>query len=182
MFVRKMNRRTWLAAAVTMAALTPTLFLAGCGGDDDDDDLILDAILSAANEIPAPQGNPQVTGTTVVTVSEDRSTITVDVNTAGSFTSPVTGAHIHVITNANGTGPVIFPLFNATQQGNWPGQLRRILTQADFTPAGGVETFQQAIDQILNNNTYVNIHTQLNPAGEIRGNLRLRSHHQGETH
>ena len=177
MFAGKMNRRSWMAA-IAVAALTPTLFLAGCGGDDDDDDFDLFANLSAAQEIPPPQGNPPATGTATVTINEDRTQLEVRVQTTGAFTSPVTAAHIHVITNPNRTGPIVFPLFNAQTQGQWSNQIHLTLTEANFTQSTGVATFQDAINQILAGNSYVNIHTTLNGPGEIRGDLVL-DHDQG---
>jgi hypothetical protein len=38
-------------------------------------------------------------------------------------------------------------------------------------PAIGINTVQDAIQAIVNGNSYVNIHTQQFPAGEIRGQL-----------
>jgi hypothetical protein len=173
-----MTRRTWIAAA-TAAAFTPLLFLAGCGGDDND--LVFVVPMNAANEIPAPQGNPQATGTARVTVSEDGSTIIADITTTGNFTSGVTAGHIHIITQPNGTGPVVFPLFNRANDGTWSGHVVKSFSAADF-PAGGfpgIPTFADAVNMIRAGNAYVNFHTELNPAGEIRGNLRV--HPQGTT-
>jgi hypothetical protein len=182
--LNKMNRRKWLAG-IAVAALTPVLFLAGCGGDDDDNGgignpLVFLVSLTAGQEIPAPQGNPTATGTAQVSVSEDGSTITAVINTTVTgFTSDVTAGHIHIITNPNGTGPVVFPLFNRTTDGAWTGHVTRTFTAADFPVGGfpGIPTFADAVAQIRAGNGYVNFHTVLNPAGEIRGDLEI--HNQG---
>lgn len=180
MTARKMNRRTWLGAALAVAALTPTLFLTGCGGDDDDNDFILRSVLSAANEIPTPTGNPTVTGTGEVRINEDRTQLDVRIQTTGNFTSPVTAAHIHIINNPNGTGPVVIPLFNRTTDGEWNPQYHRILTEANFnSQQTAAASFQDAINKMLAGQGYINIHTVTNPAGEIRGNLVLHSQGSG---
>jgi hypothetical protein len=41
-------------------------------------------------------------------------------------------------------------------------------------PAIGINTMEDAMQAILNGNSYVNIHTQQFPAGEIRGQLHLK--------
>ena len=47
------------------------------------------------------------------------------------------------------------------------------LTAADLRPsaAGGINSFDDAIFSIASGVTYVNVHTQANPGGEIRGQL-----------
>jgi CHRD domain-containing protein len=54
--------------------------------------------------------------------------------------------------------------------------LTKSLTSANFTPdaANGIITFADAVTAILNGNTYINVHTQANLGGEIRGQLTLQ--------
>jgi hypothetical protein len=82
----------------------------------------------------------------------------------------VTAAHIHV-GGATVNGPVILFLFDATTDGPFTSPVTGTLTAADLIPAGGVNTFAEAIANIRAGNTYVNVHTTANPAGEIRGQL-----------
>jgi hypothetical protein len=146
-----------------------SLTCAGGGGGD----LVFNAAMNAANEIPAPSGNPQATGTAMVTVMEDGSSVALDVTTTGEFTSNVTAAHIHIITQPNNTGPVVFGFFSAAADGAWTGHVAKTFTAANF-PAGGVAgiaTYEDAIAMLRAGKGYVNIHTGTNGAGEIRGNL-----------
>ena len=48
-----------------------------------------------------------------------------------------------------------------------------MVTAADLQPqpAAGVTTFADAVQAILSGRTYINVHTQQNPNGEIRGQL-----------
>jgi MYXO-CTERM domain-containing protein len=120
-----------------------------------------DATLDGASEVPAV--STSATGYGWVAISSDATTITYYVEYSG-LSGAVSAAHIHV--GAPGaTGPVIFPLTAG------PSPMSGTLTAADFVAAGGVTTFAAALDAIRNGQTYINLHTAANPAGEIRGNL-----------
>ncbi len=184
MFARpKMNRRALLAAAFAVAALTPVL-ISGCGSDDDDggNQLTFATGVGAGQEIPQPTGNPTANGNATLRVSDDGSTIFLDaVINGGAFTSAVTAAHIHIITNANGTGPVVFPLFNSSGGATFtiPGEIHASFTAADYPPGGivGIGSFADAVALIRQGLSYINFHTTVNPSGEIRGNFNV--HNQG---
>ena len=49
------------------------------------------------------------------------------------------------------------------------------LTQADVTPADGINTIADVAAAIERGNAYVNIHTVAYPAGELRGQLAVSS-------
>jgi hypothetical protein len=79
-----------------------------------------------------------------------------------------TAAHIHV--GAFGTsGPIILTL----SPESFGDSLSDTLDQSNFTPepAQGINTFSDAINAIKGGNAYVNVHTEKNPNGEIRGQL-----------
>ncbi|WP_305042804.1 CHRD domain-containing protein [Geoalkalibacter sp.] len=79
----------------------------------------------------------------------------------------ITAAHIHLgATDEN--GPILFTLFD-NLFGEFTSPQTGALTSFSLAPTG--LTFAQAIDAILSGNTYVNVHTQAVPAGEIRGQL-----------
>jgi hypothetical protein len=63
----------------------------------------------------------------------------------------------------------MFSLFAAPATFTSP--LTKTLTSADFTAdaANGINTFSDAVNAILAGNTYINVHTQQFPDGEIRG-------------
>jgi len=84
----------------------------------------------------------------------------------------VVAAHIHVGA-AGEEGGIILPLYDASIDGVFPAVLTRVVTAADLQaqPTGGIVNFDDAINAILSGNTYVNVHTQQNPDGEIRGQI-----------
>ena len=131
--------------------------------------ITLNAVLNGAQEVPTVVS--AATGTATVTIDAARTNITVTL-TAQGFATPVTASHIH-FGPAGTNGSVLFPLFAAP--GVFPAALTRNLTSADFMPdaANGIITFADAVTAILSGNTYINIHTQANLGGEIRGQLIL---------
>ena len=84
----------------------------------------------------------------------------------------VSGAHIHL--GAAGTnGPVIVPLFAGPQKsGSFTGVLAKgTITEADLAGPMKGKTFADLTGAVLGGQTYVNVHTAANPAGEIRGQI-----------
>ena len=90
----------------------------------------------------------------------------------------MTQIHIHAeLPGFN--GPVI--LFLCTNLGNGPdgvpscpsagGIVSRTLTAADFVAQGKLPAFDNAVFALLTGNTYINVHTEANPSGEIRGQI-----------
>jgi hypothetical protein len=87
--------------------------------------------------------------------------------------SGATAGHIHV--GADGVaGPTLlnFPI-PPTISNDFA--LSGTFTSADLTlrPEQGIRSFQDCVQAILGGTTYVNVHTQVNPAGEIRGQLTV---------
>ncbi|MDO8484671.1 MAG: CHRD domain-containing protein, partial [Candidatus Limnocylindrales bacterium] len=73
-------------------------------------------------------------------------------------------SHFH--TGAAGVaGGVILPLAVG------PSPFSGTLTAADFKASGSVTTYVQAVAAMRAGTTYFNIHTSLNPGGEIRGQV-----------
>lgn len=139
--------------------------VAGCPGGDGQQNTF-SAQLSGNNEVPPV--NTTATGSSEVEIGEGDTAITYRLEAYDI--ANVTAAHIHV--GAAGTnGPIIFFLFDAATQGAFTSPVTGTLTEADFIPAGGLTTFEDAITAIRAGNTYVNVHTQANPNGEIRGQL-----------
>ncbi len=153
-----MRRATALLAVGALLA-APTLVLAAEQ---------FTANLTARAEVPPPDvpDDYSGSGSASATISDDESSIDVTV-TFENLTGPPVGSHIHF--GARGeAGPIILPLDHT---GGSP--INQTLTEADFTPAdGGPQTFAEALDAMRAGNTYVNVHTEANPPGEIRGQLR----------
>jgi hypothetical protein len=125
------------------------------------------ATLNGASEVPPVTTN--ATGSFEATIADDGQSIAYTL-TASNITN-VTVAHIHVGA-AGVNGPPIFFLFNATTDGAFTSPVTGTLQAADLTPGGGVDTFAEALAEIRAGNTYVNVHTQANPNGEIRGQVQ----------
>ncbi len=120
--------------------------------------------LSGAQEVPPVTTSGS--GSASVALSDDLASLSFTLTTAGLLNT--TAAHIHV--GAPGVaGPVIFDLGLAPLGSSATGTL----TAADLQPrpAQGINTYEDALRAILSGNAYVNVHTDGNPGGEIRGQL-----------
>lgn len=131
-------------------------------------DLIFTADLSGAGETPAVPSPGTGFGTFTVNDAKDAIAFTI---TYQDLLAPINpgGGHIHV-GGPTAAGPVILP-FPGLPVGTTFGSFSGILTAANLTPAGGITTFDQAVDALINGNTYANLHTQMFPGGEIRGQI-----------
>ena len=128
----------------------------------------LTATLTGAAERPAPVATA-LSGRAILALNAAQTQLTVELQVANMSASPVsnniTAAHIHV-GSAAVAGPIVLPLATA-----FTSPLVKTLTAADLTPGGGVNTFADAVAQLLAGNAYVNVHTAANPGGEIRGQV-----------
>jgi hypothetical protein len=113
--------------------------------------------LTGAAEVPGP-GDPNASGTAFVSLNQGRDEVCFDLSWAG-IDGTVTAAHIHVGV-AGVAGPVVVPLFVGAQSGTG----RAI---------GCVSVSAELIKAIRKDpaNYYVNVHSDVFPAGAIRGQL-----------
>jgi hypothetical protein len=112
------------------------------------------ATLDGASEVPAVQTH--ATGSATVTIDGDQLTWHVEV----SGIDHPTMAHIHGAAPGE-NGGVLVPLFREDKGEGFSG----VLTEGSTTVEADV------IEAIRAGNAYVNVHTQTNPRGEIRGQL-----------
>jgi len=111
--------------------------------------------LTASQEVPA--NGSTATGDVQVTLNKTTGAITV----TGSFTgltSNATAAHIHGPAAVGSTAPVIVPL-------TVPSSLA-----GTVTGTATMSTVQ--MNDMLNQMTYVNIHSEMFPDGEIRAQIK----------
>ena len=175
-------RRTGLGLLALGLTLS-TFALFGCGGSSSNNETERNAAMFGANERPTPV-NSQGFGTAVLTISEDQTQISYVLTYNGL--ANVTQSHIHV-GDANTAGPII--LFLCTNIGGAPAgavgaqacpqgsevTVTGTLTPIDLIPRDAtaatpaVQSFNDAVTQLFDGNTYTNVHTQANPGGEIRG-------------
>jgi hypothetical protein len=81
-------------------------------------------------------------------------------------------AHIH-LGRPGQNGPIIAPMLNVSPSISLSqGQVMGTITQSDLTGPLEGQTIEDLIDEMEAGNTYVNAHTEQNPNGEIRGQIR----------
>jgi len=117
-------------------------------------------------EAEVPPATSDGSGSATVTISDDGTSLDYEVTFEG-LTGPPTGSHIH-FGGADVAGPVMIPFEHG------PSPFSGTFNEADYAPAEGIpDTFAEALDAIRDGNAYVNVHTEANPPGEIRGQLRV---------
>jgi hypothetical protein len=136
-------------------------------------------ILSGANE--SPPGTTPGTGSVAVVLDPTAETIQIIASFFG-LTGPATAAHIHCCQPPTNVGvATTVPAFNGFPTGMAQGTyLSPVFSLGDpsfYNPAfitaeGGLPQAEAALTNgILNDMTYFNIHTAMNPTGEIRTQL-----------
>lgn len=138
---------------------------------------LFDATLSGGNETPAVTSG--ASGTAHLTVID---TNTIRVQTLVSAIDSVTQAHIHAgPTTASGpimvflAGPFTGTNSVARRPDGVTTTLSGVLSHVDIirgvTLFSGVFNFDSLRFRVYNGTAYVNVHTRMNPGGEIRGQL-----------
>ena len=126
------------------------------------------AKLTGKEEVPPK--DTKASGTSEFNLSSDGKKMTYVVNVKDI--DKVTQAHIHS-GKAGENGPVVVWLFNATTP---TGPMSGMLSQGNFTSSDLVgplkgKQMSDLVKLINDGQAYVNVHTEANPMGEIRGQL-----------
>ncbi len=146
---------------------------------------IFTADLTGAQEVPAVITNAW--GTATLELSDDQSTLTYVIDTfgldIGEIKTPeepgndISGSHIH-IAPAGENGPVVFGIFRPQHDLdryitiNGPSGLIRFQGAWDESDvANGAAPLAEQLANLLAGKLYINIHTNANPDGEIRGQI-----------
>ncbi|MBE0465698.1 MAG: CHRD domain-containing protein [Candidatus Desulforudis sp.] len=127
------------------------------------------AFLSGNEEVP-----PVVTmasGSAFFSVSPDQRQI--DFRLTVNNIERMTEAHIHLGRRGE-NGPIVVFLFGPVSPGISVAQelITGTFTQEAFIGPLSGEPMSVLIGEMLDGNTYVNVHTEQNPAGEIRGQIQ----------
>lgn len=127
------------------------------------------ALMSGDQEVPPV--DTTATGKTTFRTSNNDTSIKYKVNITGFPNA--TGAHIHM-GKAGTNGDVIVDLLtdkkkNPTKLGM---AIRGNITDSSLTGPMQGKTLADLITAINNGDTYVNVHTQTHPDGEIRGQIQ----------
>jgi hypothetical protein len=158
-------------ALTTFLAFTAVTAVA-CDDDDEDpngppDTETFTANLTGAAERPDPV-TTTATGAATFTASTSGSTttITYTVVVSGDLSGPLTAAHIHGPSDANGTAtPIVTLTVTSTETTG-------TVVSGSFTATGHASIdMAQLLAHMDAGNTYVNLHTTANPNGEIRGQI-----------
>ena len=148
---------------VLLAGVT-AFTLAACGGQSGGKEDSFTATLTTGAEIPAPEvGTATPTGSVAATLSGDSDTLTVSGNFSG-LTGPATMAHIHV-GDTGATGGVVCTL---TIDNETSGD---ISGDCQVREDGKIEDGFINLQGLRDGDYYVNVHTEANAPGEIRGQL-----------
>lgn len=135
-----------------LTALLMVFVFVACDDDEDlsDNIVIFKAELKGANEVPP--NNSEAKGSTILTYN--KTTMKFNAVTTYSGLTP-TGGHIHMAEKGV-NGPAIFPFGDNLA--------------SPITFQSGMLTEEQA-DALMDEELYVNLHTEAYPGGEIRGQL-----------
>lgn len=119
--------------------------------------------LSGENAVPPIEVD--ATGEATVTISDDEQSVSWDI-TYSDLTGPPAAGHIHHGA-ADENGPVMIPFDSVTETGT-SGTFAASAYQGG---EGLPEDWDGVLEAIRSGNSYVNIHTEAYPGGEIRGQL-----------
>ncbi len=134
--------------------------------------LIYTATLSGSNEAPAV---PATGAGGFATITLNLTAQTLDwVIDVYNFASGVTASHIHA-GGSGVAGPVVVNFTVPTGASN-DFRLTGTARPADVVarPAQGVNSWEDLVQAIATGHAYVNVHSQVNAGGEIRGQLVLK--------
>jgi hypothetical protein len=152
-----MRGSIWLAAV----GLTFGLCAGGCN-DPTKGQSIFQAQLSGPNEVPPRTSSGS--GAAGFTLDGNVVHFSVEVEGLGN----IIACHIHVAA-VGVSGPVRVPLCKAPLPA---GVVNGVLVQGNFTAADVVAiSFDDLLNAMRTGNAYVNVHTTVYPAGEIRGQV-----------
>jgi len=140
---------------------------------DDDDDATgpqpeeFTAALSPAKERPNPVTNPaNASGTSTLILSANGDTVRYTIQVSG-LSGPPSAAHIHGPAGPEVAAGVLVPLAitSAVASGTISTGSFNVGTTGLAVP------FDSVVTLMRNGNSYVNVHTALNPGGEVRGQI-----------
>jgi hypothetical protein len=123
--------------------------------------------LSGDNEVPPVES--EASGEATFEVEDDGEELSYEVTV--SDIENVVAAHIHC-GRANVNGPVGVTLYDGEPVSDDGELTDGTITEPDEDNDCGWETIDDVLAALRGNRAYVNVHTEQNPAGEIRGQIR----------
>ena len=126
------------------------------------------AVLSGGAEAPAAV-NTGAHGKAVITIDPSTGEVTWEIDVF-NYPTGLTASHIHV--GSPGTaGPIIIDFAPTSIGVSGPFRLAGSTRAFIPRPERGIRSMDEAMMAIAAGNAYVNVHSQANPGGEIRGQL-----------
>jgi hypothetical protein len=133
------------------------------------------AHLTGGAEVADPPVETRATGQAVFRLSQDGTELSYRLIVANI--ENVTQAHIH-LAPAGANGPVVAWLYPGGPPAQLiPGRSSGVLAEGTITDANlfgplAGKTLADLVDHLRAGNAYVNVHTTVYPAGEVRGQIR----------
>jgi len=158
-------RRAWIPLAAVALALTAVPVQAA--------ESQFSAKLTGASQLPEPTTS-KATGELKLVISADGKKISYTLSVENISNPSASDLHLGPDT-ANGPSVVkLFPVNGASpKKGDFSGVLAEgTITAGDLTGPLLGSTLADLIEQIRDSNTYVNVHTDANQLGEIRGQIK----------
>ncbi len=145
---------------LTVVLLSVTLLGAGCGLYGPSDATEFQATLTGDAERPDPVDTDAV-GTGTFSLNADETQLSYSISASG-LSGDVTGAHFHFSADgASGSGGIIFGITDSVVNDGNGGAV-----------AEGIWNLsEEDVRNLRLDYIYMNLHTEANPPGEIRGNL-----------
>lgn len=125
--------------------------------------------MNQVEELPAPQPVPGAAGTVFAILNEAETELTFNATVTG-LSGPITASHFH---GPAASGASASPVFTVTMTGNHAEGVWKSMDSQPLTP--------DLVQALKNGLLYFNIHTALNPPGEIRGQLFLTDEEEDES-
>jgi hypothetical protein len=163
--VRRISmRRTFLYALMTAALVAGATTAPRAQGGKQ----TLVAVLSGGSEAPTAV-NTGAHGKAVITIDPSSGEVTWEIDVF-NYPTGLTASHIHV--GSPGTaGPIIIDFAPTAIGVSGPFRLAGSTRSFIARPERGIRSMEEAMLAIAAGNAYVNVHSQANPGGEIRGQL-----------
>lgn len=128
------------------------------------------AALTGGEEVPSV--TTTASGTSQFTLSRTNDTLFVNITVNGL--SNVRFGHFHTGARGVNGGVVAFLVDPPTLAGVQNGRIgKQFITAADLSGTLANQPFSALLDQMRAGNIYVNLHTDANPGGELRGQVAL---------
>jgi hypothetical protein len=157
-----MNRRSWMLAAASIAALAGCGSGSSTGGLTSEGTYVID--LTTSQVVPAPKPST-ATGAAAFILYSDR----IEYQIAAQSIQGVTSVHIH--NGAQGVaGTAVVTLFTTTSPISPIGSFATGAMLDANLPAGVTVASLKTL--FASGNAYVDVHTVANTAGELRGQIK----------